>query len=65
MSDSAAASTLMVGCLRTVTTGVPSSMTGMKVEPIWVKRKPASPSPATATAPTFSGLRIAQPRKGS
>ena len=34
MSVAAAASTPMVGCLRIVTTGVPSSMTGMKVEPI-------------------------------
>ncbi len=30
-SVSAATSTLIVGCLRTVTTGVPSSITGMKV----------------------------------
>jgi hypothetical protein len=36
MSVSAACSTLTVGCLRSVTTGVPSSITGMKVEPIRV-----------------------------
>ena len=35
-SVSAACSTLTVGCLRKVTTGVPSSITGMKVEPIRV-----------------------------
>ena len=64
-SVSAASSTLMVGCLRRVTTGVPSSITGMKVEPMRVNSRPASTSPASAAAPTSSGLRIAQPRKGS
>ncbi len=33
-SVSAAPATLIVGCLRTVSTGVPSSMTGMNVLPV-------------------------------
>jgi hypothetical protein len=54
-----------VGCLRSVTTGVPSSIVGMKVEPMPVYRKPARANPATAAAPTLSGLTMAQARKGS
>ena len=64
-SVSAACSTLTVGCLRKVTTGVPSSITGMKVEPIRVYSTPARTSPARAAAPTLSGLTMAQARKGS
>ena len=65
MSVSAALSTLMVGCLRTVTTGVPSSMVGMKMEPICPKARKAATSPAMAVPPITSGFFSAHSRKGS
>ena len=40
LSVSAATATLIVGCLRTVMTGVPSFITGMKVWPIRVNSEP-------------------------
>ena len=64
-SVSAATETLIVGCLRMVMTGVPSSITGMKVWPRREKAKPATTRPQTATPATMSGRSSARSSSGS
>ena len=63
-SDLAAISTLIVGCVRTVMTGVPSFITGIKVWPIFRAVATASREADAHNSANSPWMTIARSRRG-